>query len=194
MPAKKTAPTKQAPVRRRAIVSQHHETLSVAEMNAKITRDRKAAFLLELENQLGVITYAAKKCGINRRLIYDWRNEDPEFDRAVREVDDVQVDFVERKLIENIQDKDTRAITFYLATKGRNRGYTTRVEVTGVRDQPLQVENTVKGEVIVNVEEARGEMNDKGLIRAMRALAKVNPAAFSEATSIAIANGALDKS
>ncbi len=176
------------PVRRRSIKATAEEPpLSAKENAIKRTADLKARFLLALEEKLGIVTYAAAEVGIHRRTVYDWQEADPAFAKAVREIDNRQLDFVEAALLKNIKNEDTRAITFYLSTKGRARGYTTRVEISGPHEGP------VRSEVSVNVEEARSEMSDKAMTGAMKALMRANPGAFTESTRIAVQNGAVDK-
>lgn len=49
------------------------------------------------------------------------------------------LDIAESKLIENIKDNDNTAIIFYLKTKGKNRGYVERTEVTGKDGNELMI-------------------------------------------------------
>lgn len=181
-------PAPSTPVRRRrVIVAPSHQTLSLAEMNELKRATDKARFLVALEANVGIVSYAAESAGVPRRTVYEWIDADPEFARCVREVDNKQLDFVERRLLENIKNNDTRAITFYLSTKGRVRGYTTRVEMTTPLDMPI------RAEVTVNTDEARSEMGDKAMARALNSIMKTNPGAFTEASRIAIHNGQVDK-
>lgn len=177
------------PVRRRRSIkaTPDEPPLSAKENAIRRTADLKARFLIALEEKLGIVTYAAAEVGIHRRTVYDWQESDPDFARAVREIDNRQLDFVEAALLKNIKDGCTRAQTFYLSTKGRARGYTTRVEISGPQEGPI------RSEVSVNVDEARSEMSDKAMSSAMKALMRANPGAFTESTRIAIANGEVDK-
>lgn len=114
--------------------------------------DTKEALLAALEESKGIVTDAIKKTNlIGRSTYYVWLNEDPEFKRRVEEIQDVALDFVEGKLFEKINgvqvrkgtDSDTGedivydlppsdvAITFYLKTKGKRRGYVERQELVG---------------------------------------------------------------
>ena len=178
---------KSEPVRRRRVITNEAApTISLSAQKERQKAEAKARFLFHLDECIGVVSYAALKAGIPRRTVYDWLEEDPEFQRSAKEVDHKQLDFVESKLLENIKTNDTRAITFYLSTKGRHRGYTTRVELTTPPDQPI---NTT---VTVDHQEARAEMGDKAMAKALRAAMKANPGAFTDASRIAAFNGAVD--
>jgi len=89
----------------------------------KTKKKNKANFLIALEKSLGVITTACKKVGITRRTYYNYIEEDEEFRIACEEIGEVALDFVESKNFENIQNNNQQAITFYLRTKGKKRGF-----------------------------------------------------------------------
>ena len=189
MPAKKNPATKSVPVRRRRAINTDPELSLTNLRNEKRKRD-KARFLTVLEQHLGIISYAAEDAKVNRRTIYEWIDQDPEFARLVRDINEKQVDFVERKLLENIREKDTRAIVFYMGTKGRNRGYTTRVEVTTPHGEPFKTANT---HAMVDVDEARSEMSDKAMAKAVRAALKFSPEVFGESVRTAVTEGHIDR-
>lgn len=83
----------------------------------------KAAFLEALNGTMGLVMAACDKVGVHRNTILSWRKADPEFDAAVTDVQERQVDYVENNLLRLIQDGDTSATIFYLKTKGKKRGY-----------------------------------------------------------------------
>ena len=86
--------------------------------------DTKKKLMLEaLEKSLGIITTACKAVGISRASHYQYMENDPEYAAKVNELTEVQLDFVESKLIERINKGDTVAIIFYLNNKGKSRGY-----------------------------------------------------------------------
>lgn len=93
-------------------------------LTKKQKKTAKQNFLAALEKSAGIITPACKQVGISRESIHKWRLEDPDFDRAITEVNETALDFAETALMKNIQAGDTQAIKFYLSTKGRGRGYT----------------------------------------------------------------------
>ena len=120
-------------------------------MNAlqKQQEDRKEAFLKILEGQLGIISQAAKKMDLDRTTPYRWMKEDITFAEKVHEIQNLVLDFTESKLLELIRDGNPTAIIFMLKTKGKDRGYIERREITGMNGQALDV----KIEVINKLEE-----------------------------------------
>lgn len=120
--------------------------------------DTKKAVLEALEAYKGIVTDACRKVGISRQTFYDWLKDDPDFKSAADEIQEVALDFVESKLFERINgvevikgiDKesgeeityslppDVQAISLYLRTRGKKRGYVERQEIdlntpTGIR-------------------------------------------------------------
>lgn len=71
----------------------------------------------------GLITLACKNAGVSRQTYYNWLNSDEEFKESAVEIAEMQKDFVESKLLENINANDPTSIIFYLKTKARERGY-----------------------------------------------------------------------
>ena len=67
---------------------------------------------------------------IAARLNVDWHTVDkaikdsPAAQEAIKDETETTLDFVEGKAIERIKDGDGAMIRFYLATKGKKRGYT----------------------------------------------------------------------
>lgn len=132
--------------------------------------DTKAAVLIALEETKGIVTDAVRKVGMGRSTYYEWLEKDPEFKKAVEEIQDVALDFVEGKLFEKINGVQVRkgtdsesgedivydlppsdvAITFYLKTKGKRRGYVERQEVTGKDGEPLSPSIVVQPMQLVN--------------------------------------------
>ena len=89
----------------------------------------KKNLISALESNLGIVTAACKQAGIARSTYYEWYNSDSEFKKAVDDVSDQTLDFVESKLHEKIKDGDTTSIIFYCKTKGKKRGYVERQEI-----------------------------------------------------------------
>lgn len=67
---------------------------------------------------------------IARKLAVDWHTVDraikdsPDAQQAVNDEKETTLDMVESKALRRIQDGDGAMIRFYLATKGKKRGYT----------------------------------------------------------------------
>lgn len=94
------------------------------------TEHHKKAMLEALEKSLGVVTTACKNVGIGRTTHYMWMDSDAEYRKAVKEIENVALDYAETKLHKQITKDNTTAIIFYLKTKGRKRGYVERQEIS----------------------------------------------------------------
>lgn len=90
---------------------------------------KKADFLIFYEEQLATIAPACRAVGISRQTFYNWRDSDPDFAEKVKEIDEMEIDFVEYALKKRIKEGDTTAQIFYLKTKGKERGYKEKQEV-----------------------------------------------------------------
>lgn len=94
----------------------------------------KEMFLEALREKLGIVSLACKQVGISKQVFDTWCEEDSDFVEAVRQCDEVVLDFTEAKLYEKISKGDAKLICFLLETKGKRRGYGKRKEneeVTG---------------------------------------------------------------
>jgi len=96
----------------------------------------KKKLLIALEKSLGVVTTACKNVGIHRSTYYDYYNNDYKFKEQVDDIQNVAIDFAESQLHQQIQGGNTSATIFYLKTKGKNRGYVERQEITGAEGMP----------------------------------------------------------
>ena len=103
------------------------------------TVQHKKAMLEALEQSLGVVTSACKKVGIGRSTFYDWMRSDEEFAKQVQDIGEIAIDFAESQLHKQIKGGNTSATIFYLKTKGKNRGYVERQEISGDLDNQLIV-------------------------------------------------------
>lgn len=79
-------------------------------------------FLQELANNLGVVSKTLNKVGVTRSEYNKWLTNN-EFKNRLQEVNELSVDYVENKLLLQIEKGDLNAIQFYLKTKGKKRGY-----------------------------------------------------------------------
>ena len=103
----------------------------------------------------GVIAAAARMIGCERNTVYRYAREYPEVQAVIDEENEIHLDGAERTLIDYVEgvtsievngetisaplDPKTRldALKFYLRTKGRERGYGDRHEITGAGGNPL---------------------------------------------------------
>ena len=97
---------------------------------------KKESILKALEKSLGIVTVACKKANVPRSTFYKWLNEDEEFARQVKDIENIALDFAESQLHQQIQNHSTSATIFYLKTNGKNRGYIERQEITGADGMP----------------------------------------------------------
>mgnify|MGYP003633457038 FL=1 len=106
---------------------------------------KKESLLAALEQSLGVVTVACREAHIPRSTYYKWLNEDREFADQVADIENVALDFAESKLHNQISDNNTSATIFYLKTKGKNRGYVERQEITGAEGMPTNFQIEIIG-------------------------------------------------
>jgi len=78
------------------------------------TRIKKKLFLDYFKRLLGVISAACKGAEIDRGTYYNWKKDDPEFARAVSEIQTEECEEVEGRLKKGILKDSMRAITFFL--------------------------------------------------------------------------------
>jgi hypothetical protein len=126
--------------------------------NASRTRTqlRKQAVIEALQKSLGIVSTACISAGINRSTFYEWVKNDPDFAKAVEEVEDFQLDYVEGKLLQNVKSNDTQSIIFYLKCKGGKRGYGEKHEV---KVELPQFNDHRTNEEIEGIFKARMQMN-----------------------------------
>ena len=122
------------------------------------TANNKRLLLQNLTLAMGIVTTACKASGLDRSTFYKYYNRDAKFKKAVDDIENETLDFVETSLLKQIKSGDTTATIFYLKTKGRKRGYTQKEE--------LDLDITSKGEKVgVNQDEV-----DAKFERAMKVL------------------------
>jgi len=100
--------------------------------------DKKKKFPEALKRCHGIVTNACAALNMSRNAYYKWRNDDPEFAAECDEATEATIDFVESKLMENIDKNDNACIIFFMKTKGRHRGYIERVEHGGINSDAIK--------------------------------------------------------
>lgn len=85
--------------------------------------DFQEVFLKVYEQCKGNLSHACRLCGVTRKTVYNLLERDEAFREAFNEIRDQMVDYVESKLMEQIENGNTAAIIFYLKTIGRYRGF-----------------------------------------------------------------------
>lgn len=120
----------------------------------------KRAFLDAYKKCLGNITLACENVGIDRGTYYNWIERDEAFRAEVEAANEVSIDFVENALMKQIKEGNTTATIFYLKTKGKQRGYVERQEVTG-RDGSALIPSRMTDEEIQQEIERLKRIGDK---------------------------------
>ncbi len=107
---------------------------------------KKESILEALEKSLGVVTMACKSADVPRSTYYKWLKEDEEFYKAVKDIENIALDFGESQLHKQIGDGNTSATIFFLKTKGKKRGYIERSELDLTSgDEPIKINVNIKG-------------------------------------------------
>jgi|TARA_R110000796_G_scaffold50587_2_gene119470 hypothetical protein len=99
-------------------------------------RHIKDNLIAALEKSMGVVTTACKNVGIHRSTFYEYYKNDDLFKQEIDDINNVALDYVESKMFKQIEKGNTQLIKFYLATKGKKRGYIERQEITGADGMP----------------------------------------------------------
>tara|TARA_R100001244_G_scaffold75992_1_gene60440 strand:+ start:2358 stop:2726 length:369 start_codon:yes stop_codon:yes gene_type:complete len=71
----------------------------------KRTEIAKERVLKALEKSLGIVTTALKMAELSRTSYYQWLKEDDEFAAQVKEIENIEKDFIRSKYYECIKDK-----------------------------------------------------------------------------------------
>tara|TARA_B110000908_G_C10266279_1_gene464287 strand:+ start:3948 stop:4304 length:357 start_codon:yes stop_codon:yes gene_type:complete len=96
----------------------------------------KENLIKALEKSLGVVTTACKTVECSRETFYKYCKDDSLFKEKVDDISNIALDFAESQLHQQIQGGNTTATIFYLKTKGKQRGYVERQEITGAEGMP----------------------------------------------------------
>lgn len=90
--------------------------------NGLMLSDKQNDFLSVLNTSLGIIGLALQNTNVTRDELNEWL-DNYEFKLKYDEITDVTLDYVENQLIKQIKEGNINAITFYLKTKGKKRGF-----------------------------------------------------------------------
>lgn len=94
----------------------------------EIIEANKTKMLELLKANCGNVSDACSNLGISRGTHYLWMNNDAEYAKAVDDINEANIDFAESQLRKSIKEGDITSIIFFLKTKGKNRGFSERVE------------------------------------------------------------------
>lgn len=98
----------------------------------RMSKTKKDALRI-LKANFGNVSMTCEQVGIARVTFYKWRSDDPDFDAEVEAINERTLDFVESKMMQGINEGNTRLIMFYLNCKGKKRGYGVKAETEGER-------------------------------------------------------------
>ena len=79
------------------------------------------------------------KIKVTRNAIYERKYSDPDVADAFTEAEETVLDVAENRVVTAVNSGERWAVTFYLKTKGRKRGYAERQEIVGADGQPIQI-------------------------------------------------------
>jgi hypothetical protein len=103
-------------------------------MEQNRTQINKDRILKALESSLGVITTALKSCGLSRTNFYKWLKEDEEFAAQVKEIENIQQDFIKSKYYECVKDK-VPSVVIHAAKTRLGWNETNKVDLTSGDDK-----------------------------------------------------------
>lgn len=106
--------------------------------SARAMAQRKKGMLEAMRKTLGNVSQSVKMVGISRQTYYRWIENDRKFAEQVEEVTEYTYDFVESKIMKQIQENNVTMIIFFAKTKMKSRGYIERQEIA-VTDRPVFV-------------------------------------------------------
>ena len=98
-------------------------------MEQNRTQINKDRILKALESSLGVITTALKACDLSRTNFYKWIKEDKEFADKVKEIENIQQDFIKSKYYECVKYK-VPSVVIHAAKTRLGWNETNRLDVT----------------------------------------------------------------
>ena len=93
-----------------------------SQISSPVSRTKKA-LIVALNQTLGNVTKACSAVGIHKSTFYNYIRDDPEFAAAVKEVDEVCLDYAVDTLFKQMNAGNAKATIFYLEKKGRARGF-----------------------------------------------------------------------
>ena len=99
----------------------------------------------EIREAKGILAVAARRLGCTRQTVYNYLQRHQEIKDAYDDANESNIDFVENKLMMAINDGNITAMIFFLKTKGKDRGYVERREVTGADGEAVKVKMVAVG-------------------------------------------------
>lgn len=88
----------------------------------------------------GSVYLAAERLGCSHQTVYNYIDRYATVKDAYEFESGRTLDVAELALYKAIQDGESWAVKFILSTKGKNRGYTERTELTGAEGGPVPIQ------------------------------------------------------
>jgi hypothetical protein len=102
-----------------------------------LTVDRIPEVKELIYEHLGNLRIIAERLGRSRTVVKDYISRHVELVAALDEVQQGVIDQAEYNFATEVMNGDLKASQFILSTKGRERGYVTRGEITGANGEPV---------------------------------------------------------
>lgn len=85
----------------------------------------------------GIKATIAARLGCSRQTLENYLMRYPELREILAQERETIIDLAESKLVEAVEQGETRAVMFVLETMGKGRGWSKRTEITGADGAPL---------------------------------------------------------
>lgn len=116
-------------------------------MTARKRRITNKELVATYEKKAANISATCAALGIDRGTFYNRRRANQELNKMLEAVEEGLIDFAESKLLQAINEENLTAIIFYLKTKGKNRGYIERQELTGSDGRDLVLPKLTESDI-----------------------------------------------
>lgn len=106
-------------------------------------------FIKAIEDSNGIAAIAANMLGISRTALYKRINRNKKLEEALKIARATNIDYAESKLIKHMNKPDMDAVSlsavkYFLSTKGKDRGYYTKIETDKNINKPLVISYNLK--------------------------------------------------
>jgi hypothetical protein len=116
---------------------------NIGKMEQNRTKINKERLLKALESSLGVVTKALSVCDLSRTNYYKWLKEDKEFKAKVKEIENIQKDFIKSKYFECVKDK-VPSVVIHAAKTRLGWNETNKVDLTS-GNEPIKLKVNING-------------------------------------------------
>ena len=105
-----------------------------------------------LEQTMGNVSGAVellrqKGISVERSTHYKAMRDNEKYQEAYTLMMEKNIDIAEGKLLKKVNEGDFKAVTYYLDSKGQDRGYGRKVEIKGSSTDPIFVQQTTAEEI-----------------------------------------------